>query len=71
MVSAALSAIRIPGPRTISMVTRLAASKTRWLTSSVVLLNASPIPTRKMLWVLFYRKFNEYGGLKNYKAPEF
>ena len=24
-----------------------------------------------VLWVFFYRKFNEYGGLKNYKAPEF
>ena len=23
------------------------------------------------LWILFYRRFNEYGGLKNYKAPEF
>jgi len=24
-----------------------------------------------ILFVFFYRKFNEYGGVKNYQAPEF
>ena len=47
-----LSAIRMPGPRTTSISMTELSESTRWLTSSVELLNASPMPTRNMLCVM-------------------